>query len=110
MHGALDITFRGMTTSASVEDTIRRWVARLDHLYGHIQRCSVVVEQPHLHHRQGNHFQIHVDLTVPGREIAVRGSEAENVYAAIASAFRAGRRQLQDHARIRRGDVKRHVA
>jgi ribosomal subunit interface protein len=110
MQRPIDITFRDMTTSAAVEQVIQTWVARLEHLYGRIQRCAVVVEQPHHHHRQGNLFQVHVDLTVPGREIASRGAEHENVYVAISEAFRATRRQLQDHARIRRGDVKRHVA
>jgi ribosomal subunit interface protein len=110
MQGPVSTTFRDMTTSAAVEQVIQRWVARLEHLYGRIQRCAVVVEQPHHHHQQGNRFHIHVDLTVPGREIVSRGAEHENVYVAIAEAFRAIRRQLQDHARIRRGDVKRHVA
>jgi ribosome-associated translation inhibitor RaiA len=115
MQKPLGITFRGMTPSAAVETAIERWVARLELSYGRIQRCSVVIEQPHHHHRQGNHFHVHVDVTVPGREIAVsrepaRGIDHEDVYVAVADAFRAARRQLQDHARIQRGDVKRHVA
>jgi ribosome-associated translation inhibitor RaiA len=97
-----------MTPSSTVVAAIERWVARLDHLYGRIQRCVVVVERPHQHHRHGNRFHVHVDLTVPGREIASRGAEHENVYAAVTEAFRATRRQLQDHARIQRGDVKQH--
>lgn len=110
MQRPLDITFRDMTPSAAVEAAIERWAARLEHRYGRIQGCTVVVEQPHHHHRQGNRFHVHVELTVPGREIASRGAEHENAYVAIAEAFRAARRQLQDHARIQRGDVKRHVA
>ena len=32
----------------------------------------------------------------------------EDVYVALAHAFRAARRQLQDYARLRRGDIKLH--
>jgi hypothetical protein len=44
---------------------------------------------------------------VPGREIAVsrdpeRDPGHENIYVAIADAFRAARRQLQDHVHIQR--------
>lgn len=110
MQRPLDILFRDMAPSAAVEAAIERWATRLEHLYGRIQSCAVVVEQPHHHHRQGNRFRVQVDLSVPGREIATRGAEHENAYVAISEAFRAARRQLQDHARIQRGDVKRHVA
>ena len=110
MQTPLDLTFRDMTPNPAVEDAIHRWTARLEHLFGRIQRCAVVVEQPHHHHRRGNRFHVHVDLLVPGHEIAVRGAEHESVYVAVADAFRATRRQLHEHARIRRGDVKHHAA
>jgi ribosome-associated translation inhibitor RaiA len=98
-----------------MEASIKSWVARLEHSYDRIQRCSVHVEVPHQHQRHGNLFHVRIALTVPGREIAVsREPELdpghEDVYIAIADAFRAARRQLQDHARIRRGDIKSHVA
>ncbi len=103
MKTHLDITFRGMAPSASVEDAIHRWVARLDHIYDRIHSCSVIIEQPHLRQRQGNLFHVHVTLRVPGRDIAVsrepaRNPEHESVYGALADAFRAARRRLQGHA------------
>jgi ribosome-associated translation inhibitor RaiA len=106
-----EITFRGMSTSSGVEASIQRWVARLERDYERIQRCAVIIEIPHQHSHQGNLFHVRVDLAVPGRELAVsREPGNEDVYVAIASAFRAARRQLQDHARILRGDIKTHVA
>lgn len=111
MQKPLEITFRGMSTSPSVEISIQRWVARLERSYPRLQHCTVVVEIPHQHGQQGNRFQIGIELTVPGRTIAVsRELGDEDVYVAIADAFRAARRQLQDHARILRGDIKMHVA
>jgi len=111
MQTPLEITFRGMSTSPSVETFIQRWAARLDRSYRRILHAAVVVEIPHHHGQQGNRFQIGIELTVPGRNIAVsRELGHEDVYVAIAEAFRAARRQLQDHARILRGDTKLHVA
>lgn len=98
-----------MEPSESVEAAIEHWARRLERQYGRIQHCAVVVEQPHHHHRRGNRFHVHVDVTVPGREIASRDAEHPNAYAAIAEAFRATRRQLRGHTRIQRGDVKAHV-
>ena len=113
MNNPVDISFRGMDTSPAVEAAVNKWVARLDHAFGRIERCSVILEMPHNHHRQGRTFQVHITLTVPDRTIAISrdpGTDPrhEDVYVAIADAFRAARRQLQDHARIHRGDVKLH--
>ena len=76
--------------------------------------CRVVIEAPHRRHRSGNLFHVHVDATVPGKELVVRrdprehGSH-EDVRVAIRDAFDATRRELKDEARRRRGQVKRHA-
>lgn len=106
MTTPLELTFHGMTPSPSVEASVERWLGRLEHTYGRIQRCSVVIDVPHKRQRQGRQFQVRIDLQVPGREIAVtrdpmNGSH-EDVYVALSDAFRAARRQLLDHVQIRR--------
>jgi ribosome-associated translation inhibitor RaiA len=106
MTSPLELTFHGMTPSAAVEASAERWLSRLQLTYDHIQRCSVVIDLPHKHQRQGRQFQVTIELAVPGREIAVThapGSGHDDVYVALSDAFRAARRQLQDHAQIRRG-------
>jgi len=115
MQIPLEVTFRGMAPSPSVELAIGHWLSRLEHVCARIQRCSVRIELPHRRQRHGAQFQVHLALTVPGREISVahdpgRGTSHEDVYLALADAFLAARRQLLDHAQIRRGDIKRHVA
>jgi ribosome-associated translation inhibitor RaiA len=114
MQVPIEITFRAMDPSPAVEDSIRAWVARLQHYYDRIERCSVVIEMPHRHHRTGNTFQVHLTLTVPERTIAIsrdpgRDLAHEDVYVAISHAFHAARRQLQEHARVQRGEVKLHA-
>lgn len=113
MRTPVEITFRAMEPSPALTAAVHRWVERLEHDYDRIERCAVVVELPHRHHRQGNHFQVHVLLTVPERAIAVTRDPGEdptheNAFTTLDDAFRAARRQLQDHARIVRGDVKAH--
>jgi ribosome-associated translation inhibitor RaiA len=101
-----------MSSSPAVEAAVTHWVERLEHVYDRIQRCHVWVDLPHRHHRHGARFQVRVVVSVPGREIAVGGRNEGNddVYLALANAFLAARRQLQEHARILRGDVKTHDA
>lgn len=110
----VDIRFRGMTPSAAVEAAIHRWAGRLGRAFDRILHCVVVIEEPHRSQRNGQGFHVRVELAVPECTIAVsrdpgRDPAHENVYAALNDAFRAARRQLQEHARIRRGEVKLHA-
>jgi len=105
-----EITFRGMTPSPSVAAAVATWVERLTHVYDRIQDCHVWIDLPHRHRRRGARFQVKISLAVPAAERVVSHDEDNDVYLALADAFVAARRQLQDHARIRRGDIKHHAA
>ncbi len=114
MQLPLQITFRHMDPSPALDARIRERVEELDHLFDRITSCRVVVESSHRHHQQGNLFEVHVDLIVPGREIVVGrergGNHAhEDAHVAVRDAFDAARRQLEDYVRGRRGDVKLHT-
>lgn len=109
----IDITFRGMAASVSAEMAARRWIDRLARVYAGITSCRVVVEIPHQHHERGKAFHIGIELAVPGQLLAVShdpGNSAahDDVYVAIADAFRAARRQLQHYTVLRRREVRRH--
>jgi ribosomal subunit interface protein len=113
MQLPLQITFRGMDPSEAVEAQIRERTERLDRFHDRITGCRVVVEKAHRHHHKGGTYHIRLDLTVPGREIVVKRDPAENhahedIYVAIRDAFDAAKRQLEDHARRQRGDIKAH--
>ncbi len=115
MQTPLDIPFRGLDHSLAMEAAIMRWSSRLDHVCDQLQRCAVVIELPHRHQRHGHSFHVRIELTVPGRTIATthaadQDPAHEDVYVAIADAFRAARRQLLDHVRVQRGDVKQHAS
>lgn len=103
-----------MDPSPAVEESIKHWARHLDHRFERIERCAVVVELPHGRHRQGMPFQVHVYVTIPDRTIAITRDSGiddvhEDIYIAIADAFRAARRQLQDCTQIHRGDTTLHA-
>jgi len=63
--------------------------------------------------RHGDLYHVRVDLKVPGNEIVVKRDPPEHhshedIHVAVRDCFDAVRRQLEDHVRRRRGDVKTH--
>jgi ribosomal subunit interface protein len=109
MRLALQVTFRDMPRSDAVEAEIRRRAEKLDEFCDRIMSCRVTVETPGGHKHQGKLHSVHVDLKVPGEEIAsTRRHEHEDVYVAIRDAFDAVRRRLEDYVRRTRGEVKQH--
>ena len=126
------INFRGLAHSDTIEADIRERIAWLEQFYGGVVRCRVLVELPHRHRHGGQHFHVHIDLTVPGgapivvsHEPSLHGpikdvaepahhkeSEIEAVHryahVAIREAFEVARRKVQDFAREQRGVVKAH--
>lgn len=129
----MQVTFRNMDSSETIEEFIREEAAKLDRLYNRVMGCRVAVEVPHRHHRNGSAYHIRIDLTVPGEEIVVKREPSlshraiqlgkteirkklevkplhKNLRLAIKDAFKAARRRLQDYARRQRGDVKSRAA
>lgn len=108
MQRDIQITFHDIEHSDAVESHIREKVKKLEHFYPQLTGCTVTVEQASRHKHQGRLFNVRVDLRVPGNEIAVNRDQHEDVYVALRDAFDAARRQLEDYARVQRGDVKHH--
>ncbi|MCG8416980.1 MAG: HPF/RaiA family ribosome-associated protein [Proteobacteria bacterium] len=112
MSVPLQVTFRDMEPSPAIESAIREKVAKLGQYYSRIQRCRVMVECPHKHHKTGAEYHIRIDVTVPGSELVVAhqgGGEPGHgdVYVALRDAFRAARRELQEYVGRLRDQVKR---
>lgn len=128
----VQITFRGLQPSDTLESDIREKVAWLEQFHPRIIGCRVLVELPHRHRHEGRLFHVRVEVTVPGGEPIVvnhepslhgpkkdvealahhKESDLASVHrharAAVHEAFDAARRRLQDFARAQRGEVKTH--
>lgn len=113
MRLPLQISFRNLAHSDALEAKIRERAEKLDHFYEYIMACRVMVEALHKHHHKGNQFHVRIDVTVPdGELVASHGADEHHAYTdayvAARDAFDSMRRQLEDYARRRRGDVKGH--
>ena len=127
----VQITFRNMPPSDAVAARVQEEAEKLDEFYKRITSCRVIVEVPHRHRVLGDQVHIRIELGVPGDEIVVRhepslhgavqrsdeqewekhleaSPQYKDINVAIRDAFKAARRQLQDHARRQRGQVKGH--
>lgn len=105
----LHIIFRNIAPSDAIEAEIRKRAEKLDQFCEHVMRCEVTVDVPGKHKKQGRLYEVRIDMTVPGAEIAItRVHRHEDVYVVIRDAFEAASRKLQDKVRYRRGDIKLH--
>jgi hypothetical protein len=124
-----DITYRNAPPSEWLNAAIQRRVARLRTYCADLQSCKVLVEIPHRHHEQGNHFRVRIDLIVPGDKIVVghepspgieddrnrsqrKRTEIEAARKDAARTFRqafsVAKRELQEYTRRRRLEIKTH--
>jgi|tagenome__1003787_1003787.scaffolds.fasta_scaffold20890638_2 ribosomal subunit interface protein len=109
MKFIFQITARDVPHSEALEAHVRQKAEKLAVFYPHIMSCRVVIDVPHKHKQQGRAFYIRLDITVPGKELAVTHEPNEDVYVALRDAFDAAKRQLEDYGRRQRGDTKAHA-
>ena len=109
MSAPLQITLRKLPRSEGLEQSIRQHADKLQDFHPRVSHCRVTVE-PAGHPHQGRQFAVRISVKVPGAEIAVDRQHSEDVRVAVRDAFDAARRQLEDHIRLERGQIKLHRA
>lgn len=102
----LQIAFRNMDPTPSLDAKVRDKAARLDRLFGPLTRCDVVIEAPHHHHpsQHGRLYHVRIDLATPAAQIVVRGDTAhanEDPRTAVRDAFEAAYGQLEEKGKRR---------
>jgi ribosome-associated translation inhibitor RaiA len=107
MQLPLQISFRHMEHSEEIEAIVREKASKLDTFAGDIMGCRVVVGPAAGHHRNGNPYEVRIDLTVPGEEIVVTREpgervDARDIHVALRDSFDSARRQLEEYVRRRR--------
>ncbi len=112
MKVPLQVTFRHMKRSESVEARILERAAKLERLHDQIMTGRVVVDLPQQRQRKGKVFHVRIDITVPGRELVVNRDPLldhahEDVYVAVEDAFDAMERKLKEHSREVQGETRR---
>lgn len=110
MQVPLQITLRNLRHSPALDELVRRKAEKLEAFRSDITSCVVTIDAPHRHQRQGREFVVRIDLHVPGRDIVITREHGDDVYVALREAFDIAVRQVGEHARVVRGEVKAHAA
>jgi cold shock CspA family protein/ribosome-associated translation inhibitor RaiA len=114
METPLELECQDTVVTPEHREMISRQVEKLEHRYGRVTACRIVVKGPGARHQTGGLYDINIRLALPeGREVNVgRTAKADERHSdlafAINDAFKRARRQLQDHARRLQGEVKLH--
>lgn len=118
MNTPLEISFHNLMPSPALEAEIEKRVAKLEKLYPRLTSVRVSVEKPHRQHRTGSLFEIHVEMNVPGRTLAVTREPKRarqrfakpTIHTSLNEAFRTAEAQLKEFKAMQRGAVKTHPA
>jgi ribosome-associated translation inhibitor RaiA len=115
MERALQIAFKNMSSSESLEALVRERVERLHRFHHNITGARVVIEVPYRSPESGKlPIGIAVEIDVPGQNTIVAKGEQDrremkgDQTAVINRVFEAVERQLEQITAIRKGEVKNH--
>ncbi len=112
MQVPLQVTYENIEHSDAIEARISDDWKKLEPFSDGVTSARAVVGRPQRRHNKGDSYQVRIDLTVAkAADIVVRRDPAvtgahDDVYVTIRDAFKATRRQLQDFASKRRGQVE----
>lgn len=100
----LELAFHNLDSSPAIEQRVRERVDRLERYFKDITSCRVSIEAPHKSQYNTQHYEVHIDITVPGNEIVVshdpkpEANDHDDVYVAIRDAFNTAERRLKTYA------------
>jgi ribosomal subunit interface protein len=94
---SVKVTIRDTPKSQFLEDHIIKKALKLNQYCQQISKCRVVVDMPQKHKHQGKLFRVSIELNVRGKELVVNRKLDEDVYVAVAQAFDAIERKLEDY-------------
>ncbi len=96
MQTPVKVAYRHLRSSPAVTELVQEKVRKLEHFFDRITACTVMLEVPDRHHRQGKHYRVRIEMHVPGETLVVgRDPKASRDHQDL----REAKRQLQDHAR-----------
>jgi len=109
----VEISYRHLEKSDFIHEKVMLRLKQLETISGEINRAHIVLSSPHHSKHQGNHYEVHIELYVPGTELIVTQNTGtsdahEDFYVALRDAFDAMERQLKRWKEKRRMDIKAH--
>lgn len=118
MQVPVHIAFHNVDSAEWIEEEVRARAAKLGARHKRLTGCQVRIEAPHRSQRSGNLFNVHIVLTLPGRDIVVTHEPHHvkeryadpDMRALIRDAFDVAERQLasaDEQRRNARGEAAR---
>jgi ribosome-associated translation inhibitor RaiA len=103
MQFPIQVMFHDLPVSDAVEAVCWEEAAKLEKTYNQLMSCRVVIAASHPH-RNGEVFNVRVELRLPGGTITIDREAAahrpdKDVYSAIRNAFDGARHELVEHIR-----------
>lgn len=108
MQQPLIITIKDIPASEAIEDHIRKKIEKLTRFYNDIISCHVVVELSQKSQHQGQLHDVHIKMTVPGKELIATRNASENLWISIRDACLDIGQQLKNFAQHLHRQVKNH--
>ena len=103
MQLPLQITCRDVELTPAEEASIRESAAKLESFWDRITSCRVVVNMPRRRGHTGQHYNVRIDVKVPGAELVIKrqaprpaGSWRATSSAGTVVARRLGGRRLKE--------------
>ncbi len=112
MDTPLEISFKGLDKSRTIETKIAEKAAKLEKIFDRMTHCRVVVSAPNKHAHKGKTYEIKIDIGIPDHAPLILTHEAsvghaqEDLQIAIRDAFDAAKRRLDDIAEKINGAAK----
>ena len=115
MQVPLQIKFRHMERSATIEDRVRETCHKLQRFAEHVIRCRVIIDAPHKQQVKTGLYQATIEITLldeqTGGSCHTEQQHAhQNVDVAIREVFDAAQHQLENYVRQQRAYMKKQVS
>ncbi|MCH9643821.1 MAG: HPF/RaiA family ribosome-associated protein [Gammaproteobacteria bacterium] len=108
MQVPLQFTIRDIPHTKELEQHIQQKAEKLDQFSECIISCQVNIEQTKKHQNQGKLYDTHINLNLPGKELASTHNENENLYVSIRDAFDDMHMQLESYMEKSHSKIKNH--
>lgn len=103
MREPLQIVYRNLKPSDSIERCVRKRLAALEDICDDIIGCEILIETDPAYSKTENHVHIHLDVTVPGGVLSLdndtnQPKSIKNITAQLKTVFSDMYRQLERYA------------
>ncbi len=111
----LDISYRDVKKTESIDSLIREKVQKLERICDRIISCHVALEMTQSNIKKGNPYRLRIDLRIPkSKELVVKhepgeGDMSDSLPVVIRDTFETARRRLQDLVDKQKRKTKNHV-